>query len=308
MNFTENQFNYRNKFSIEEFESKIKVPIIYEDALKKFTELEYDFLSYYTDFISLNTFQAYLKVPMIFSNKLYRTMSNGRRLLKEQYVKEMYKIRNGKIIEKIKFMFDFFCFNNNDYININDVKIFVNNIVLGLYNDFNHLEAETNEYINQFFKYKKDLIKNENFNGNEIYFNEDMLSFRGEEEKQNSLKNNANIKVGLTKKQVTESSQNFNILNFEDFKTIILNFDGGLYFIFYFYLYIKRSYTEEILQNIDKNKENFNIYKNDKGVYNNKNTNNMLSTFSFKNESGFRRTKTWIFSECFRKSSYSKYK
>ena len=70
MNFTENQFNYRNKFSIEEFESKIKVPIIYEDALKKFTELEYDFLSYYTDFISLNTFQAYLKVPMIFSNKL----------------------------------------------------------------------------------------------------------------------------------------------------------------------------------------------------------------------------------------------
>ena len=303
MNFTENQFNYRNKFSIEEFESKIKVPIIYEDALKKFTELEYDFLSYYTDFISLNTFQAYLKVPMIFSNKLYRTMSNGRRLLKEQYVKEMYKIRNGKIIEKIKFMFDFFCFNNNDYININDVKIFVNNIVLGLYNDFNHLEAETNEYINQFFKYKKDLIKNENFNGNEIYFNEDMLSFRGEEEKQNSLKNNANIKVGLTKKQVTESSQNFNILNFEDFKTIILNFDGGLYFIFYFYLYIKRSYTEEILQNIDKNKENFNIYKNDKGVYNNKNTNNMLSIFSFKNESGFRRTKTSTnFNESIQKS------
>ena len=176
MNFTENQFNYRNKFSIEEFESKIKVPIIYEDALKKFTELEYDFLSYYTDFISLNTFQAYLKVPMIFSNKLYRTMSNGRRLLKEQYVKEMYKIRNGKIIEKIKFMFDFFCFNNNEYININDVKIFVNNIVLGLYNDFNQEPSEV--IINKEIKYSgiKSYTFTEDLNNVVIKFNESIIS------------------------------------------------------------------------------------------------------------------------------------
>ena len=159
------QSNSNCESLFEYFENKLFIPNIYDNALNFFFKLEFSFLSGNSDYIDLITFQSYLDIPFLFSERLFYVFSNNKKLLiKDSYLKYIYIIFFGTQEEKIKLLFNFLSF-KNELINKNDIKIFLNNLILDLSSNFDDYEKDIQIYIDYIFSFsnKKDNLNYEEF-------------------------------------------------------------------------------------------------------------------------------------------------
>ena len=146
-----NQLNSNSQSFIQFFENSIFIPNIYDNALNFFFKLEFNFLSCNSDYIDLITFQSYLDIPFLFSKRLFNVFSNNKKILsKDNFIKYLSIIFFGFVEEKIKFLFTFLSF-KNELINKNDLKIFLNNLILDLSSNFDNYEKDLEEYIDYIF-------------------------------------------------------------------------------------------------------------------------------------------------------------
>ena len=160
-----NQLNSNSQSFIQFFENSIFIPNIYDNALNFFFKLEFNFLSCNSDYIDLITFQSYLDIPFLFSKRLFNVFSNNKKILsKDNFIKYLSIIFFGFVEEKIKFLFTFLSF-KNELINKNDLKIFLNNLILDLSSNFDNYEKDLEEYIDYIFSFSnlKDNLNYEEF-------------------------------------------------------------------------------------------------------------------------------------------------
>ena len=116
---------------LSELEQSISISFLYRTSLEKHLNYEYEYLSNHSASISLFAFQSFSNMPYIISRKLYNTMniSNNQKLSKEEFINGFITVYFGSIEERLKFLFDFFSFDNRT-IHIKDLKILLNNIIL----------------------------------------------------------------------------------------------------------------------------------------------------------------------------------
>ena len=116
---------------LSELEQSISISFLYRTSLEKHLNYEYEYLSNYSASISLFAFQSFSNMPYIISRKLYNTMniSKNQKLSKEEFINGFITVYFGSIEERLKFLFDFFSFDNRT-IHIKDLKILLNNIIL----------------------------------------------------------------------------------------------------------------------------------------------------------------------------------
>lgn len=116
---------------LSELEQSISISFLYRTSLEKHLNYEYEYLSNYSASISLFAFQSFSNMPYIISRKLYNTIniSKNQKLSKEEFINGFITVYFGSIEERLKFLFDFFSFDNRT-IHIKDLKILLNNIIL----------------------------------------------------------------------------------------------------------------------------------------------------------------------------------
>ena len=116
---------------LSELEQSITISFLYRTSLEKHLNYEYEYLSNHSASISLFAFQSFSNMPYIISRKLYNTMntSKNQKLSKEEFINGFITVYFGSIEERLKFLFDFFTFDNKT-IHIKDLKILLNNIIL----------------------------------------------------------------------------------------------------------------------------------------------------------------------------------
>ena len=116
---------------LSELEQSISISFLYRTSLEKHLNYEYEYLSNHSSSISLFAFQSFSIMPYIISRKLYNTMniSKNQKLSKEEFINGFITVYFGSIEERLKFLFDFFSFDNRT-IHIKDLKILLNNIIL----------------------------------------------------------------------------------------------------------------------------------------------------------------------------------
>ena len=116
---------------LSELEQSITISFLYRTSLEKHLNYEYEYLSNHSASISLFAFQSFSNMPYIISRKLYNTMntSKNQKLSKEEFINGFITVYFGSIEERLKFLFDFFTFDNKT-IHIQDLKILLNNIIL----------------------------------------------------------------------------------------------------------------------------------------------------------------------------------